>query len=713
MTFITRLLAAAAPLALLATAPSFAQEAAPVAAPPQLLEPEPMRFPEMGIDITELDPAVDPGNDFYAYVNGKWRQRTEIPPQFAGYGVFTNLDLGAQRNLRTIVETMAAANAPAGSIEQRVGDAYKAYLDAAAIEARGMAPVQPFLDRIAKVTTREELAALFAQPGYPAPISAYVSIDSKNPTANTVYANVGGLGLPDRDNYLVDTPKNLEMRAKYKDYLAFMLGKARYEDPRAAAEAVYDLEHQIAELDWDRAVSRDPQLTYNRVTRDELAAMSGGFPVRTLLEGLKLGDIEALVVGEIPPTPAKIKALKLKPSDRAKLGGGVPALLKLMNEAPLATWQAWSAAHFLRGMASYLPSDIDDANFAFYGQYLQGRQVQRERWRRALAVTEGAMGEALGKLYVERHFPPENKAAMLELVANLRKAMAESIAESKWMGPATRKEAEAKLAAFTVKIGYPDKFETYEGLEITATDPVANAIAAGKWAWEKDLRELKEPVDKAKWLMTPQTVNAYYMPPANEIVFPAAFLQAPNFSLKADPAVNYGAIGSVIGHEIGHGFDDKGSQYAGTGALRSWWTPQDRQTFDQLGGRLAAQYGKVCPLDEGKTCLNGKLTLGENIGDLTGVTMAYRAYKMSLGGKDAPIIDGLTGDQRFFIAYAQAWREESREELQRQRILTDPHSPSEARVNQVLRNFDPWYAAFDVKAGDKLYLPPAQRVRIW
>jgi putative endopeptidase len=391
----------------------------------------------------------------------------------------------------------------------------------------------------------------------------------------------------------------------------------------------------------------------------------------------------------------------------------MPAMLALLNTAPIEDIKAWSAARFLSNSSSVLPSDIDDANFAFYGKLLQGRTQQRERWQRGLDFVQGAMGEAIGKIYVERHFPAQSKAAMEELVGNLRLALANNLKDLPWMTPATRVAAQRKLDAFGVKIGYPSKFETYDGLTVVPGQALATTIAVGEWEWRDQLRELAEPVDKAKWLMTPQTVNAYYMPPANEIVFPAAFLQPPNFNPNADPAVNYGAIGVVIGHEIGHGFDDQGSKYGPTGVLENWWTDQDRKTFDVLGAKLAAQYDKVCPFDDGKTCHNGKLGLGENIGDLGGLSMAYQAYKLSLKGKPAPVIDGLTGDQRFFLSYAQMWRRKDREAFARQLLQTGPHSLNEARVNAVVRNFDPWYKAFNVKPGDKMYLAPEDRVRIW
>ena len=670
-------------------------------------------FPGWGFNPADLDKAVDPGDDFFAYVNGKWMAKEVIPGAYPYSGNALGLRLEAERDVRAIVEEMAAGSFPEGSLEWRIGQAYRAFLDTDAINAAGLAPAKPYLDQIAAVKTRADLAHVFAAPGLPAPIGAFVSIDRLNPEANALYTGVGGLGLPDRDYYLIDTEKNLNIRAKYKEYLAFLLGKAGYADPVAAAERVYGLERQFAELAWDRAISRNPELTTNLVSQAELKAMAGGFPVEVMLANMKLSQVPSLYVAQVPPTQEEIAKLGLTPEQLKKLGGGMPAMLALLNSAPLEDVKAWAAARFLSSSAAVLPSDIDDANFAFYGKLLTGRTQQRERWQRALDFVQGSMGEAVGKIYVERHFPASSKAAMEELVGNLRLALASNLKDLPWMTPATRVAAQKKLDAFGVKIGYPDKFETYDGLVITPGKALANAVSAGDWAWNDQLRELAEPVDKGKWLMTPQTVNAYYMPPANEIVFPAAYLQPPYFNPKADPAVNYGAVGVTIGHEIGHGFDDQGSKYGPTGALANWWTDTDRKTFDALTAKLAAQYDQVCPYDEGKTCHNGRLTLGENIGDLGGLSMAYQAYKLSLKGKPAPVIDGLTGDQRFFISYAQAWRWKYREAFGRQLLQTDPHSLAEARVNAVVRNFDPWYKAFKVSPDDKMWLAPKDRVRIW
>ncbi|MBL8656621.1 MAG: M13 family metallopeptidase [Altererythrobacter sp.] len=716
--FAATLLAAAALTPLM---PLAAQSAPPAPAPARAPAPSPAtqgeyRLPEFGgwgVNPADIDRSVKPGDDFFAYVNGKWEAQEVIPPAYAYSGVALGLRLGSERAVRDIVRDMATAPQPQGSLEWRIGQAYNTFLDTAAINAAGMAPAKPFLDRIAGVKTRADLARMFAATGYPSPIGMYVSIDSQNPDRNVVYAFSGGMGLPDRDYYLVDNDKNLGIRAKYKEYIAFLLKQAGYADPAAAAERVYGLEKQFAQLAWDRALSRNPTLTTNRVTPAALKAMAGGFPVDLMLADLKIDGQPDFIVAQIPPDDETVAKAGLTAEQRAKLGGGMPALLALMNTAPIEDIKAWTVVRFLSANAAVLPSAIDDASFAFYGTFLQGRPQQRERWQRGLDFVQGAMGEAIGKLYVERHFPASSKVAMEELVGNLRLALAENLKTLPWMTPETRVAAQRKLDGFRVKIGYPVKFETYDGLSVVPGQALATSVAVSDWGWKDQLKDLAEPVDKTKWLMTPQTVNAYYMPPANEIVFPAAYLQPPYFNPRADAAVNYGAIGATIGHEIGHGFDDQGSKYGPTGALENWWTDTDRRTFDALGAKLIAQYDKECPYDEGKTCHNGKLTLGENIGDLGGLSMAYQAYKLSLKGKLGPVIDGLTGDQRFFLSYAQAWRWKYREAFGRQLLLTDTHSLAEARVNAVLRNFEPWYAAFDVKPGDKLYLPPEQRVRIW
>jgi putative endopeptidase len=670
-------------------------------------------FGGWGVNPADFDRATRPGDDFFAYVNGKWAQGEVIPGQYAYSGNVLALRVGADRAVRAIIEDLAASPHPRGSIEARIADSYRAFVDTAAIDAAGLAPARPLLDRIAAASTRAQLAELMAQPGMPSPIALGVGIDPTQPGANAVFARIAGLGLPDRDYYLTDTVRNVELRAKYKAYLAFLLGRAGLPDAAAQAEQVYEFEHRIAQVKWDRAVARNPLLTTNVVPLATFTGWGGDFPVAGLIAARQLANVPSLIVSDVPPDPARLATLGLSADDQARLGGGMPALIGLLGTADIATLRAWMIAHFLDAHAAVLPGDIDAANFAFYGKVLNGQQNDRARWERAIGAVEAQMGEAIGKFYVERHFPAQSKAAMEKLVANLRTALAANLKDLDWMTEPTRVAARAKLDQFGVKIGYPDHFKTYDGLVIEPDAPLANAIEAERWQWQDQLHELAQGVDKGKWRTTPQTVNAFYVPTANEIVFPAGFLQPPFYNPKADDAVNYGAIGAIIGHEIGHGFDDQGSHYDGTGRLRDWWTADDRRTFDALTARLVAQYNQQCPYDEGKTCHNGRLTLGENIGDLGGISMAYAAYHLSLHGKPAKVIDGLTGDQRFFLAYAQSERWKLREAFGRQLLKTDPHALAPARVNAVLRNFGPWYRAFDVKPGDKLYLAPEDRVHIW
>ena len=672
-----------------------------------------MEFGEWGIDPSSIDTAVKPGDDFFAYVNGKWVRENPIPGEFARFGAFDILGEKSVADVHTLIEEIIAANPAPGTAERRIADAYLAFSDTAAIEAAGLAPAQPYLARIRDARSLEQLASLFSQAGFPGLVSAGVTVDMKAPDNYIVAIGFDGMGLPDRDYYLVDNERNRDIQTEYRKFVAFLLDKAGYADPAAAAEAVYDFERKVAELEWAPQARRNRDLTYNKLSRAELAALNPRFPLEAVLASAQFADVEHFLVPQIPPTADKVAQLGLSESFVSGIGGGLPAMVGLLAETPLETLKAYMAARFLASHASVLPAEIDDANFAFYGAFLRGQEQQRPRWKRAVAATESALGEQVGALYAERYFPPESKAAMEELVGNLRKALAESIAANEWMSEATKAEAQAKLGAFSTRIGYPDEFETYDGLEIVRNSPLANKLAAIRWQQDDDRARLGKPVDRTEWGMLPQTVNASYTPAFNAITFPGGILQPPFFNPSADPAVNYGAIGGVIGHEIGHGFDDQGAKSDGTGELRNWWAEEDLARFTELGDRLAAQYGTYCPFDEGKTCLNGRLSLGENIGDVGGLSLAYRAYRMSLNGKEAPVIDGFTGDQRFFLAWAQVWRSIEREASARQRLLTGPHSLPPFRVNGVVRNQDAWYEAFGVKPGDELYLPPEERVRIW
>lgn len=674
-----------------------------------------MHFGSWGIDLSQLDPAIVPGDDFFAHVNAKWIAANPIPPEHGRYGAFTMLGEKSLADIRALVDELVVAreNHAPGSVEARIVDSYQAYLDQRAIDKAGLKPARPYLGAIRAADNLDALSQLFGRPGFPSPLGAWIMVDDRQPDRYITGIGAGGLGLPDRDYYLKTDEKSVAIQEKYRAFLTFLLGKAAYADPAAAAQAVYDLEYRFAELDWDRTMSRNRDLTYNKLSAADLAALSGPFPLAKMLEPAGLADVPEFVVWQLPPDDEKAEKLGLSAKERAKIGGGLPVMFKVLAETPPAVLQAWMVAHFLSDNADVLPSDIDRADFKFFGKALKGQEEQRPRWKRAINTVESQLGEVLGETYVARHFPPASKAAMLDLVENLKAALTESLAENTWMDAGTKAEAMTKLGLFTTKIGYPDSFETYNGLEIRAGQPLANAMAAAQWGWQDELSKLNGPIDRNEWYMLPQTVNAYYDPSKNEIVFPAAILQPPFFSPNADPAVNYGAIGAVIGHEIGHGFDDQGAKSDGTGLMRDWWSKSDLAAFTLLGNRLARQYDALCPLDEGKTCVNGRFTLGENIGDLGGLSLAYRAYHMSLDGKPAPIIDGLSGDQRFFLAWAQVWRSANREDTLRQRLVTDPHSPEQYRVNGVVRNMDEWYAAFGVTPADALYLPPEQRVRIW
>ena len=699
-------------LALSFAAPALAQDAAPAAATPSLAPSS--DWGKFGVQTQWVDKSAKPGDDFDAYVNGVWNKTAELPADRTRWGSFIELNDLSEQRVHAIMDELVASNPAPGSDGARIAAAWKAFMDTDAINAAGLAPARPYLGRIMAAKTPADIARLFGQPGFASPIGAYVNADDKQSDIYALNLGISGLGLPDRDYYLKTDERSVALRDKYKAYLAFLLGKAGYADPHAAAQSVLALETSIARADWDRAAARNPDLTYNKVPVAEFEALGSPGVVRAFLEGLGVQKASYVLIAEMPPTAEEQKAARLDPAKMAaQFGPGMPAVVKLIETTPLATWQAYLAAHFLRSNAPVLPSDIDQATFDFYGRTLSGQPEQRARWKRGIAAVEGMAGELVGKIYAEKYFRPEQKAAMNDLVGNLRKAMAANLKDLAWMSPATRVEAEAKLNAFTPKIGAPDTFKTYEGLTFSATDPLANAIAAGKWEGDFQMARIGQPVDRAEWGMLPETVNAYYNPTYNEIVFPAAILQPPFFNLSADPAVNYGGIGAVIGHEMGHGFDDQGAKSDGTGNLRDWWTPADKAAFEKMQDKLAAQYDALCPFDEGKTCVNGRLTMGENIGDLGGLSLAYRAYKLSLNGKEAPVIDGFTGDQRFFMGWAQVWRSKVREEQARQFLITDPHAPPQYRINGIVRNFDEWYKAFNVKPGDKLYLAPKDRLRIW
>ena len=669
---------------------------------------------EWGIDLGAKNTAIAAGDDFFLHANGTWYDNFEIPDDKTRYGAFDLLREKSEQRVKFIIEDLADAKPDPASLEGKIGAIYNAFMDEDTIEARGLDPVLPYLETINAIDSRAGLADVFGKPGFSAPIGGWVDIDSKEIDNYIFYVTQAGLGIGDRDYYLEDTEKNQEILAAYRVMLIALLSQANSQaDAAAQADSVIALETDIAKAHWDRAVGRNRDLTYNKMSKQEFVQMSGGFPVQDMLATLSLDGQENFIIRQVQPDAEEIATLGLDIDQVAKIsGGGIAGIMAIANTGDLDAWKAWLTVQLLTDNASVLPKAIDEAVFAFYGKTLSGQEAQRDRWKRAVSAVEGAMGEGIGKVYAARHFPNENKVAMDSLVANLRTAMDANLVDLPWMGEETKVQAGEKLSKFTPKIGYPEKFETYDTLSVSS-DAFGNAMAVGKWQWDDMLSNLGQPIDKTEWFMFPQTVNAYYSPNRNEIVFPAAILQPPFFNIDADPAVNYGAIGGVIGHEIGHGFDDQGSRSDGNGVLRNWWTDADNAAFKDLTGALIGQYNGFCPLDDGETCINGALSLGENIGDLGGLSLAYRAYQMSLNGEEAPVIDGLTGDQRFFLAWAQVWRSKYREEALRRQLQTGPHSPPYFRVNGIVRNMDAWYEAFGVTQDNALYLPPEDRIQIW
>ncbi|WP_374569013.1 M13 family metallopeptidase [Ideonella sp.] len=649
--------------------------------------------PVAGLDRPGFDPAVRAQDDLFHAANGGWMKTTEIPADKPEYGSFIQLrDLSDQR-ARAIVEELAKQQLKPGSVEQKVGAFYATYLDTAAIDKAGLAPIKPALAEIDAIKTPKELATWLGkvQGRIETPVQLWVMADFKNPTMNQALTWQGGLGLPDRDYYLKkEEERFVKARAAYETYLTTLATLAGLKDPSDAAKRVMAIEYRIAEAHWDKVENRNPVKIYNPMTVTELAKAAPGLDWATFLQAAHLGQVERLSVSQ--PSAAT-------------------AIAKLYGEVPLADWKLYFKLHSLDDAAPVLPQAFRDARFAFRGTALTGAKEQKPRWQQGITEVNGALGEAVGQLYVAKHFPPEYKARMQELVGNLLASYKESIDGLAWMTPATKAQAQDKLSKYMTKIGYPDQWRDYSKLEVRSGDALGNAQRSSRFEWDRIAAKAGKKVDRAEWGMTPQTVNAYYNPSLNEIVFPAAILQPPFFDMAADDAVNYGAIGAVIGHEISHGFDDQGSQFDGEGVLRNWWTDDDRKAFEAVGSKLVAQYESYEPLP-GKH-LNGKLTLGENIADLSGLQIAYKAYQRSLKGQPAPVIEGYTGTQRFFLGWSQAWREKVREERAMQLLTTDPHSPPEFRANGAAVNHDGFHEAFGTKVGDKMFKAPEDRIRIW
>ena len=647
-----------------------------------------------GLDAAAFDTSVRPQDDLFRYVNGGWLARTEIPADRARYGGFTEAFDRTQLQLKALVEAAAAEPGAPGSPRQKIGDFYTAFMDESRANTLGITPLAPELARIAAISTKADLARYFARQlklgvgG--AVIQGGVEGDAQEPTRSVLYAFQGGLGLPDRDYYLKDDAKLKDIRTKYEAYVATMLDAAGVKATKTEAAAVLALERTLAEAHWTNVESRDAVRTYNRVPVAELRARFPGLDWAAWTAELGIQQAPHVIVAQ--------------PSYLA-------ALARAVEARPLAVWKTHLTFHTIDRFAPYLSAPLVDARFAFRGAALQGIKENQPRWKRALANIDSALGELLGQVYVEKHFTPAAKARMDQLVENMRAAYKEGIDKLEWMSPATKQEAQAKLAAFRPKIGYPSRWRDYSAVEIRRDDLVGNMLRALDADAAFQLAKVGRPVDPEEWGMTPQTINAYYNPIRNEIVFPAAILQPPFFDMGADDAVNYGAIGAVIGHEMGHGFDDQGRRYDAKGMLRDWWTAKDGEEFLRRAKGLVAYYGRIEPL-AGAT-VNGELTLGENIGDLTGLVIAHRAYQMALGGRPAPVMDGLTGDQRFFAGWTQAWRSKSRDEALRNQLMVDPHSPDFVRAVAPLRHVSAFYTAFDVKPGDRMYLPPEARVKIW
>jgi putative endopeptidase len=643
-----------------------------------------------------MDKSVKPGDDFFDYANGTWYRNAVIPADRTGIGSFQSLGILSEQRMSAIVKELEAKPQLTAE-QQKIRDLYDADTDTAAIEKHGLTPAKKDLDAFAAIKTLDDVARVMGNPAVPtdSPFALGIGADAKDPTHYVPSLNQSGLGLPNRDYYLKDDPALASTRDAYRKYLATMLTLAGDDDADARAGAVFTLETAIAKDEWTAVESRDADKTYNPMTEAKLASYAPGFPWATFIA-------------------AKGFSGKGPNGDRTLIvrqNTAFPELAKLFAATPVPVWRDYLAVHYLHAMAAYLPNTFDEADFNFFGKVLGGQNAQLPRDTRALHLIDQRLGHPLGKLYVAKYFPPESKAKVEALVANLLKAYDADIRKISWMTDATKAKALDKLHHFTPHVGYPDVWRDYSGLTISRDDLIGDIERSSAFEWQYRLARIDKPVDRNEWNMTPPTVNAYYTPTLNSIFFPAAILQPPFFDPNADDAVNYGGIGAVMGHEIGHGFDDQGSKYSGAGKLESWWTDQDRAAFQARVSALGAQYDSY----EGLPGLhvNGNLTMGENIGDLSGLAIALQAYHFSLGGKPAPVLDGYTGDQRYFLGFAQIWREKNREASLRRQVLSNPHSPAHWRVVGPTRNVDAWYAAFDVKPGEKYYLAPDKRVHLW
>jgi putative endopeptidase len=633
-----------------------------------------------------MDTSILPGNNFYQYANGTWAKDTPIPADKSNYGMFTVLDDLSRERTKTLIEQSAQ------DPTSRIGATYASFMDEAAVEAKGLAPFEPWLGQVRGIKSKTALPRIYgeaAQLGIGTPFGGFVNQDDKSPDQYILNFFQAGLGMPDRDYYLSPDPKLAETRAQYLVHLTNMLTLAGEKNAAARAKAIVAFETGIAKVSWTKVESRDATKTYNKMTIAELTRRAPGFDFPALIKSTGAQGVESMIVAQ--------------PS-------AITGIARLINKAPLAVLKDQLLVRSLDAYAAELPKAFDAENFAFYGTALSGTPEQEARWKRAVNFTVGVLQDDVSKLYVGKYFPPETKAAADELVKNVIAAMGRRIDKLEWMAPETKAKAHEKLAAFTPKIGYPSQWRDMSGLVIERNDLLGNAMRSNKFDYAYNLNKLGKPIYRWEWGMTPMTINAYANFGMVEIVFPAAILQPPFFDPNADPAVNYGGIGAVIGHELSHHFDDQGAKYDKSGRLSDWWTPADVAAFNSGLDKLGAQYDAYEPLPG--MHVQGKLTMGENVADLAGLTVAYDAYHASLGGKEAPTLDGTTGDQRFYLGWAQVWRRNYREANLRQRLLTDPHAPSEQRT-WIVRNLDPWYSAYKAEPGQRLYLSPEQRVRIW
>ncbi|WP_395633153.1 M13 family metallopeptidase [Flavobacterium sp.] len=646
-----------------------------------------------GINKKNMDTLVKPGDNFAMYVNGAWMKTAKIPADKSSYGAFDMLYDQSQKDVKAIIEEAAKGSNAEGSDEQKIGDYYASFMDRKGRDAKGIAPIQPELKAIDAIASYDDLAAYFGKAnraGVSIPFSVSVMSDFKDPTKHTLITWQGGLGLPEREYYLATDAKMTDIRQKYVAHIEKMFQLTNMPNAAENAAKIMALETALAGQQMRKEDTRDIVKLYNAYAVKDLKTLMPDFNWTAMLKNAGVDKEKKLVVTQVEYTKS---------------------LNNLIKNTPIDTWKTYLKWGVINGSAGLLTTALDKQNFEFYGKNLYGTESQQEDWKRAVEMVNGGLGEVVGKVYVKKHFSPEAKERMTQMVKNLLKAYAESIKTLDWMSAATKKEALKKVDNFMIKIGYPDQWRDYSALKIAKNDLYGNATRATEFEYNRNLAKLGKPVDRAEWGMNPQTVNAYYNPSLNEIVFPAAILKPPFFDLNADDAVNYGGIGAVIGHEIGHGFDDQGSAFDGTGTMKNWWTPQDLDAFKKKTSALVAQYNSFKAFPD--LNVNGDFTLGENIGDLGGLSIAIKAYKATLNGKEAPVMDGFTGMQRVFLGWGQVWAEKIREEALRSQIASDPHSPALFRVNGTVRNVPEFYEAFNIKPTDSLYLAPEKRVKIW